>query len=151
MVDFFIEYGLIGLFIGSFLASTLIPLSSEIILTAILYSGISPLYAFIVATLGNWLGGMTSYYIGRLGKWELIEKWLRVKRESLIKQKSKIDYYGPYLAFFAWLPLVGDLFAVALGFYKVNLLKSAIYMLIGRAVRFFAFIYLYNLIEKLFI
>jgi membrane protein YqaA with SNARE-associated domain len=151
VAEFLIEYGLLGLFIGSFLASTLIPLSSEILLTAILYSGVSPLYAFIVATLGNWLGGMTSYYIGRLGKWEIIEKWLRIKPESLLKQKSKVDFFGSYLAFFAWLPLVGDLFAVALGFYRVNLTKSAIFMLLGRAVRFFIFIYLYQFIEKLFI
>lgn len=128
--------GYIGLFIGSFLAATVVPFSSDALLLGLLFAGYSVVPTVIVATLGNWLGGLTSYYVGYLGRWDWIKKWFRVKRETLEKQKSKIDKYGSMLALMSWLPIVGDLFAIALGFYKQPFVSSAIYMLIGKAVRF---------------
>lgn len=130
------EWGYIGLFIGSFLAATVVPFSSDILLIGMLLAGASVMPTVAVATTGNWLGGLTSYYVGYLGKWQWIEKWFRVKRETLEKQKSRIDKYGPLLALMTWLPIVGDLFAIALGFYRQPFAKSALYMLIGKAARF---------------
>ncbi len=151
MIELLQNYGLIGLFIASFLAATIIPLSSEVILIGVLFAGVSPLAAFFTATLGNWLGGITSYYIGRLGRWNIIEKWFGVKEESLIKQKAKIQKYGTLIAFFTWLPILGDLFAIGLGFYRIDFIKSSIFMLIGRAIRFASWIFLYLLYgEKIF-
>ena len=69
-----------------------------------------------IATVGNWLGGLTSYWIGWLGRWDWIERWFKVKREKLEQQKGHVDRYGVWLALFTWLPIVGDLFAIALGF-----------------------------------
>ena len=57
--------------------------------------------SWLCATAGNWLGGLTSYWIGRIGKWEWIEKWFRVKEETLLKQKSK----GKGTRFAFWLAL----------------------------------------------
>lgn len=145
MLELVQNYGLIGLFAASFLASTVVPLSSEFALTGVLLAGINPLYAFFAATLGNWLGGITSYYIGHLGRWDLIEKWFGVKEESLFKQKEKIQKYGSLIAFFTWLPVIGDLFAIGLGFYRIDFIKTAIFMLIGRSMRFAAWILLFVL------
>ena len=130
------EWGYIGLFIGSFLAATVVPFSSDILLIGMLLAGAPVTPTVATATAGNWLGGLTSYYVGYLGKWKWIEKWFRVKRETLEKQKSRIDKYGPLLALMTWLPIVGDLFAIALGFYRQPFVKSAVYMLIGKAARF---------------
>lgn len=107
-----------------------------------LIAGGKPWICFTTALAGNWLGGMTSYLIGWIGKWEWIEKWFKVKRETLEKQKEKIDKYGPLLALLAWLPIIGDVFAIALGFYKTKPILSAIFMLIGRAIRFLIWIYI---------
>ncbi len=145
MLELVQNYGLIGLFIASFLASTIIPLSSEVALTGVLLAGVSPLYAFFVATSGNWLGGITSYYIGHLGRWDLIEKWFGIKEERLIKQKAKIEKYGSFIAFFTWLPIIGDLFAIGLGFYRIDFIKTSIFMLIGRSVRFAGWVFLFTL------
>lgn len=139
------DFGYWGLFIGTFLAATVIPFSSEFLIIGILVAGGDPLISFMSATLGNWLGGLTSYYLGYLGKWEWIEKWLRISKESLERQKSKIDKYGALLAFLSWAPFVGDIFALGLGFYKLNFTKCAIYMLIGKAVRFAMWIVLYDI------
>lgn len=138
-----IDWGYWGLFVGSFLASTLIPMSADVLLIGILALGGDIRTCLWVATLGNWLGGLTSYWIGWLGKWKWIEKWFRVKEEQLIRQKHKIDRYGVWLALLTWLPLIGDLFAMALGFYKIRPYASALYMLVGRFLRFLAWTLLY--------
>ncbi len=138
-----LHLGYLGLFIGSFLASTIIPLSADLLLVGILAVGGNIWICLITATLGNWLGGLTSYWIGWIGKWKWIERWFKVKPAQLEKQKANIDKYGSLLAFFTWLPLVGDLFAIALGFYKINPKLSALYMLIGRFSRFLVWTLLY--------
>ena len=103
-----IDLGYWGLFIGSFLASTIIPMSADILLLGVLSLGGNAWLCFGIATLGNWLGGLTSYGIGWIGKWEWIEKWFKIKEEKLIRQKKYIDRYGVWLAFFTWLPFIGD-------------------------------------------
>lgn len=133
-----LELGYIGLFVGAFLAATVIPFSSDVLLIGILMAGGDPVISIAVATLGNWLGGLTSYWLGWLGKWEWIEKWMRVKRETLEKQRDKVARYGSWLALLTWLPFIGDVFAVALGFYKVDFKKSAVFMLVGKCLRFVA-------------
>ena len=105
-MSFLLDLGYIGLFIGTFLAATLIPFSSDFLIVGILLAGGDPVLSWIVATAGNWLGGLTSYWIGRIGKWEWIEKWFHVKEETLLRQKSKKDKYGSLLAFVTWLPFV---------------------------------------------
>ena len=107
-LEFLLDLGYIGLFIGTFIAATVVPFSSDFLIIGILIAGGDPLVSWICATAGNWLGGLTSYWIGRIGKWEWIEKWFHVKEETLLKQKSKIDKYGSLLAFLTWLPFVGD-------------------------------------------
>ncbi len=130
------QYGLWGLFLGSFLAATVVPFSADVLFVGMLLAGLhSPAQVLIVATLGNWLGSLTSYGIGRSGKWEWIEK-LHISRQSLEKQKSKIDRFGAYIALLTWLPFIGDIFAVALGFYRVSFISAAVWMLVGKAVRF---------------
>jgi membrane protein YqaA with SNARE-associated domain len=148
MVELLQSYGLIGLFLGSFLAATVVPFSSEIILTGVLLAGVNPFEAFIVATAGNWAGGLTSYYVGHLGKWELIEKWFRVKEETLLRQKGRVEKYGSIIALVTWMPVIGDVLAIALGFYRVNFIKSALFMLLGRALRFASWISLYYVIGE---
>ena len=86
---------------------------------------------------------------GRIGKWEWIEKWFHVSEEKLLKQKSKIDKYGSWIALITWLPFVGDVFAIGLGFYKLNFAKCAVFMLIGKGARFAIWILLFYLKTQL--
>ncbi|MDR2862033.1 MAG: DedA family protein [Syntrophobacterales bacterium] len=142
-MDSLVNLGYLGLFIGSFLASTIVPFSAAAILLGVLVLGGNVYLCLIVATAGNWSGGMVSYFIGWLGRWEWLEKWFKVKRETLEKQKMRIDRWGALLGFFAWLPLVGDGFAIALGFYRVNPLLASMYMLAGRFTHFAVWCWLY--------
>ncbi|MCP4214907.1 MAG: DedA family protein, partial [bacterium] len=77
------DYGYLGLFAGSFLAATIVPFSSEALLSAMIYMGYDVTVCVTVASIGNWLGGMSSYFLGYLGKLEWIEKYLKVKKASL--------------------------------------------------------------------
>ena len=134
----------------SFLAATILPFSSEILVTALLLAGANPVYVLLWATLGNWLGSLSSYGLGWLGKWEWIEKWLKISHEKIEKQQTRISKYGSLLAFFVSLPLIGDIFALALGFYKVNFFKSSIYILVGKFLRYFLYLMLYNSVGTLY-
>lgn len=145
-----LEYGYIGLFIGSFLAATLVPFSSDFLLVGMLLAGGDVVTTVIVATAGNWLGGLTSYWVGYVGKWQWIEKWFRVKHETLIKQKFRVDRYKSGLALLTWLPIVGDVFALALGFYKTDFKSTAVLMLVGKGARFVFWAVLYVWIKPTF-
>ena len=151
IMEYLQELGYIGLFIGSFLAATVIPFSAEILLIGMLVAGGDPLITFLTATSGNSLGSLTSYGMGYLGRWEWIEKWFHVSREKLERQKSRIDRYGPLLAMLCWLPFIGDVFAIGLGFYKLNFFKCFTFIVLGKALRFGVWVVLYVLYGQSFI
>ena len=130
------ELGLLGLFIGTFLAATVVPFSSDALYIAALAAGSAPMATLLVATLGNWLGGVTTYFIGRAGRWEWIEKWFKVKPETLEKQKAKIDKYGVWMALLSWVPVIGDVICLALGFYKARPFWTIVLLLAGKFARF---------------
>ena len=143
-MDWLLELGYVGLFIGSFLASTVVPFSADILLIGMLAAGGAPWVIIGVATVGNFLGGLTSYGIGRLGKWEWIEK-LGANPEKIERHKAQIDKYGAWVALLSWVPFIGDVLAVALGFFRVKFVPSAIFMLIGRFARFVAWYLIYTM------
>lgn len=118
------------------MAATMVPFNSTVLYIGILLTGVNPWIVFLVGTLGNWSGGLTTYGVGRIGKWEWIEKWFKVKPETLTAQKEKIDRWGSLLALVTWFPFIGDVFAIALGFYRVPFWKCSLFMLIGRGLRF---------------
>ena len=66
----------------------------------------------------------------------IIEKYFRIKKEKITRFKIKTDKWGSSLAFLCCLPLVGDPIAVSLGFFKVNLIKVAFWMLFGKIVKY---------------
>jgi len=140
------DYSLWGLFFASFLAATVVPFSSEVVLTAVLASGTSVFSAVIVASLGNWVGGMSSYALGYMGKWEWIEKYLRVKREKIEKWHNRLYKSGAFFAFLTWLPGVGDIFAIGLGVLRANIWIVAITMLAGKFLRYVVWAWLTGLI-----
>jgi Predicted membrane protein len=135
-MDALLNWGLLGLFIGSFLSATIIPFSSEFLVTGLMYAGAKPFDLFVWATLGNWLGSVSTYYLGYIGKWKWIEKWFKITPEKLEKQQKRIAKFGSWISLVVWLPVVGDVLALALGFYRISPYKCIPFMLIGKALRF---------------
>ena len=136
-----IEFGYLGLFIGSFLAATILPLGSEPILLALLYANLDPFLLLFTATAGNTLGGLTSFGLGYLGKWEWVEKRLKISEKQLLKSQKYIDKYGVWAALLTWVPFIGDPIAVTLGFFKLNIWKVAVLMLIGKFLRYYIIVF----------
>lgn len=130
------KLGLLGLFIGTFLAATVMPFSSDAMYIAVLLATKKPVECLIIGTLGNWLGGVTTYFLGRLAKWEWLEKTFKVKRETLDKQKKLIDKYGVWIALISWVPVIGDVVCLALGFYKSPAVWTMFLLLVGKFGRF---------------
>ena len=131
-----LDYGYIGLFLGSFLAATIFPLSSDVLFVGMLMTGGDVVTTIIVATLGNWLGGLTGYWLGWLGKLEWLERWFKVKPETIERHRAKVERWGVWLALLTWLPIVGDIFAIVLGFYKAKFWPTAWWLLVGKFLRY---------------
>jgi len=146
MVQYFAEYGYIGLFVLSFLAATVLPFSSEVVFLGMIFGGYDAWTCVFVATAGNFLGGLTCYYLGYLGKIKWIEKFLKIDKTKLEKWLEKTQKYGGWAAFFAFLPFVGDVIAVATGFLRCRLSISAFAMLAGKFSRYVFLMYVNNLL-----
>jgi membrane protein YqaA with SNARE-associated domain len=110
------------------------------------------LIGFMVGHLLGWstmnsvfLGGLTCYWLGHLGKIEWIEKWLRIKKEKVDGFNQKFHKYGDWLAFFSFLPGVGDIIAVAAGFMRCRFWIVAVSMLLGKFLRYVVWMYVNGL------
>ena len=135
-MEFLIEHGYWGVFIAAFLAATVLPFSSEVVLTGALLAGSAYWPCMIAAVIGNVLGGMTCYWLGKLGKVEWIEKYLKLDKEKLQRVQEWIKNKGAWTAFFVFLPGIGDFIAVALGFLRANAWVVFISMSLGKALRY---------------
>ena len=135
-MESFLELGLLGLFISSFIAATIIPFSSELVLSFLLANQYPLEMCLFIATLGNWLGGISSYGLGRLGEWTYIKYFTGLDKTKIKKVREKVNKWKSPLAFFCWLPLVGDIFAVGLGFYKINFIEVSLWMFVGKMIRY---------------
>ena len=132
------QLGLFGLFLGCMLSATVVPFASEALLAGALLMGYGKWAVTLVATLGNTTGGMISYLMGWLCKWEWLEKYFRVKREKLERMRDRVAKYGAWAALLTWLPFVGDLIAIAMGLMRVNPWWTLLLMFIGKLARYLA-------------
>mgnify|MGYP000238950044 CR=1 FL=1 len=135
-IQLLIEWGLPGLFISALLAGSIVPFSSELVLVALVKLGLPPTACLISAALGNTVGGMTCYYMGRLGKISWIEKYFKVKKEKVDKMQTFLQGKGALMGFFAFLPFVGEVIAIALGFMRSNVWLTTSSMFAGKLIRY---------------
>ena len=143
MMETLERLGLLGLFIGTFLAATILPFSSDALYLAVLAATHDPAGCILVGTVGNWLGSVVTYWMGWIARWDWLEKWFKVKRETLEKQKAKIEKYGVWLALICWVPFIGDVIAIALGFYRTPPVRTMLLLLVGKFLRFLCWNWLF--------
>ena len=119
---------LLALFGASFVAATLFPLPSEAALFAYLRAHPDQtVLAVSVATLGNTLGGMTTYALGRL---------LPARHVPSPAALARMRRFGPALLLLSWVPFVGDAFCLAAGWLRLSPLASAFAMAAGKLARY---------------
>jgi len=141
----FISLGLIGLFAGTFIAATLLPLPSEGLLIGFLELGYGYVPVVLIATLGNFLGGFTNYYIGYYASSDKMIKRFKLNQRKLAHWRLRLSKWGIWLGLLSWLPFVGDPMVAALGFFKVKIVPLSIMMFIGKFVRYIVVAYAYYL------
>jgi membrane protein YqaA with SNARE-associated domain len=126
------EAGLAGLFLASFLSATLLPGGSEAVLFAVVtLHPEKTLPALALATLGNTLGGMVTYGMGRL-----LPQHLAPEKSALTRR------YGPPILLLAWAPIIGDALCAAAGWLRLNWLRCAFWMLLGKLARYVVVLWL---------
>lgn len=135
-MEYFAELGYIGLFIAAFLAATILPLSSELVLTALLLNGLSPELLVIVATVGNVLGSLTNYGLGYWASKTVIQKWLRMSESEFVRAEERFKKYGIIALLFAWVPIIGDPLTVMAGILRIRLLWFLILVTLGKFTRY---------------
>ena len=135
-LQFLLDYGYVGMFLAAFLAGSILPFSSEALLVAFVRMGLDPVLTILCATLGNTAGSMTCYWIGHLGKMDYIERWLKVKSDKLARAERFIRGRGAWMAFFTFLPVIGDGIAIVLGLMRANLPITVLSMTLGKLLRY---------------
>ncbi|MAC32773.1 MAG: hypothetical protein CME38_04100 [Haliea sp.] len=130
------EFGYLGLFTAAFLAATILPLSSEVVLSALLLSGLSPAALVITATAGNVLGSLVNYALGYWGGLLVVKKWLRMSEEAFVRAEQRFVKYGLISLLFAWVPIIGDPLTVVAGVLRVRLRWFIVLVAAGKWLRY---------------
>jgi membrane protein YqaA with SNARE-associated domain len=131
----FISIGYSGLFLAGFLSATILPMNSEAVILLMLSQDFDPWICILVATIGNSLGGLTNYFLGILGN----PNWLKrigITEEKILSFEVRVQKYGYWLAFFSWVPFIGDPMTVALGFFRVSFWRVALLVILGKFLRY---------------
>ena len=135
-MEYLTEFGYIGLFIASFLAATILPLSSEIVLGVLIVNGFNPLTLVVVATFGNVLGSLVNYAAGFWGSLFLLEKIFRLSEQEFAKAQIRFGRYGVYSLLLAWVPVIGDPLTLVAGALKINILVFLFLVTAGKLARY---------------
>jgi membrane protein YqaA with SNARE-associated domain len=138
MHDWLTGYGFFSLFLLSFLASTLVPLGSEWLLIAMLIARNDPIKVVAVATAGNYLGALTSYWIGLYGGDFLKVRVLRMDVEATRKAEGVYRRFGAYSLLLSWLPIVGDPLCLVGGMLRVRFIRFSLLVFSGKLARYAA-------------
>lgn len=141
IIDFLMSWGYWGMLVAAFLAGSFFPFSSEVVMSGLQAAGLEPIQLVLYGSIGNVLGSMFNYGVGRMGKLEWIEKYLHVKKESLDKAQNFMSDRGAWMGFFAFLPLLGSAITIVLGLTRANIVISVISITIGKVLRYVLLVY----------
>ena len=121
---------------AAFLAATILPFSSEALLGAMALGSWSSSSLLLVASIGNTLGGLTNYGLGRWIPEEKALHWLRIGPDKVERWRTFVHRRGAWAALLCWLPVVGDPIAIALGLFRAAFVPTVVLMFIGKCARY---------------
>lgn len=136
IITFLTQYGYWGMLVAAFLAGSIFPFSSEAVMIGLMATGLDPWLLMVYGTIGNVLGSIVNYCLGRMGRMEWIEKYLHVKKEDLDKAHRFMAGRGSWMGFFAFLPVLGSAITIALGLMRSNIVITFIAITLGKIFRY---------------
>jgi len=128
--------GYLSLFISALLAATVLPVSSEILFSTLLLAGHSALALWLVATLGNVLGALVNWGLGRYCLAWQDRPWFPISPAQLAEAQQRFARYGYWSLLLAWLPLIGDALTLAAGVLRVPLGLFTLLVTLGKGGRY---------------
>ena len=134
--DVLISYGPWGMFIAAFLAGSILPFSSEVVMAALLAAGVNPWLLLLAASAGNTLGGVTCYYMGRMASPDRVQRIFRIKESRMQRARVLVARWGAWMGLLCWVTIIGDALLVTLGIMRSNPVTTNLTMLLGRTIRY---------------
>lgn len=131
------------LFISAFGAATLLPFYSEVTLVILLEQGYPPFWLGLTATLGNTLGAVVNWLLGRYLIHFDNRRWFPFKKEKLHRSQAWFQRYGAWSLLLAWLPIVGDTLTFIAGLMQVRIHTFILLVATGKAARYAVIILMY--------
>lgn len=142
MEDLLLQYGLYGLFALSFLAATVFPVASEAGLVALILAGVDPMACVATATVGNTMGAVTTWGVGRWGSEVFLARLLRLSVSDRERARVIFARYGTWSLLLAWAPVIGDPLCAVAGLFGLPLSRFILPVLTGKLARYAALAYL---------
>lgn len=129
-----ISYAL--LFGSSFLAATILPFYSEVLLFALLRDGGDPWALVAVATLGNTLGAVVNWVLGLYILRFQDKRWFYFSQKQISKAQAWFQRYGVWTLLLAWLPIGGDPLTLIAGIMRVKIVPFLLLVGLGKGLRY---------------
>lgn len=125
------------LFAAAFFAATIFPAQSEAVLISLHTKGYySEWLLLAVASIGNVLGSVVNWLLGRYLMNFEDRKWFPFKRKSIDKAAAIYQKYGVWSLLFAWVPFIGDPLTIVAGIFRTNILLFILLVAIGKVGRY---------------
>ena len=140
---FLILFSYFQLLIISFLAATILPFSSEVVLTTMYLSNSFETYLLLIfASIGNILGSITNWYLGKKITIFQDRKWFPVSPDQLSRSRKYFQKYGLWSLLLAWVPIIGDPLTLLAGVLKVRFGIFFLLISISKISRYVFILYL---------
>ena len=125
-----------GVFLVSFIASTLIPFSNEIVVAAMPSLGYNIWLTAIWATAGGYFGSLLNYLVGKKGIDFFFARWIKIRPVRWQQAERIFQRWGNWALFFVWLPIIGDPLAIIAGVFNVDWRGFSFWVFTGKFLRF---------------
>lgn len=130
------------LFSSAFLAATVLPFYSEVVLFALLREGGDPAALVATATAGNTLGAVVNWLLGRYLLHFRDRKWFYFSPDQIDRAQRWFQRYGYWTLLLAWMPVGGDALTLIAGIMRVRLWIFLVLVGLGKGVRYVSVVYL---------
>ena len=128
------------LFFSAFFAATILPFYSEFTLLGLLVQGEPPAALLLVATVGNTLGSVVNWVLGRYLLHFKDRRWFYFSDRQIERGQAWFNRYGFWTLLLAWMPIGGDALTLIAGIMRVPLITFLVLVAIGKSVRYMAVI-----------
>lgn len=135
-----------SLFVTSFLAATVLPLTSDAVIIYMASNGYNIFLIALFAMAGSYLGSCTTYLVGYYSREKILEDRMKIKEKRFAKYHKIFEKYGAPILLFSWVPVAGDIFVAIAGVLEIDFKIFSAYAIAGKLLRFLATAYLASFI-----